>query len=322
MNTIIINHGVIPELVAEKTDAIVKELLPEVDEFNFAKYDMLETPVQAVIEDAMTIPFLSDLKVIVVKNSYLFTGDKPRTAIEHHLDTLAEFIEHFKGPNVVIFEVLNDKLDERKKIVKNVKKLHQVNKIDALDEMALKKWVKQQLNAQFKDIKQDALDELIQLTGADYKLVVNEMKKLLLYIGDDAIITKSHVQAIVSRSLEQNVFLLTDYITTNRKKEAIALVKDLINMKEEPIKLLALISGQYRLFYQTKILSQRGFSEVQIAKQLKAHPYRVKLALRKAGKMNLSDILKVMSACAETDYQLKSSYMDKVLILELFILNI
>ncbi|ULG71144.1 DNA polymerase III subunit delta [Macrococcus brunensis] len=322
LNAIIINHGVVPELVAERTTKIVSDLLPEQDDFNFSRYDLLETPIQNIIEDAMTIPFLSEQKVIVVKNSYLFTGEKPRVAVEHQLDALAQFVEQFTGPNVVIFEVNSDKLDERKKIVKNMKKLHQVNKIDALDEMALKKWVKQEMNNQFKDIKQDALDELIQLTGADYKLVSNEMHKLLLYIGDDSIITKTHVEMIVSRSLEQNVFLLTDYITTHRKKEAIVLLKDLINMKEEPIKLLALISGQYRLFYQTKILSQKGFSEAQIAKQLKIHPYRVKLALRKVSRLNLSDILKVIDSCAETDYQLKSSYMDKVLILELFILGI
>ncbi|WP_424960716.1 DNA polymerase III subunit delta [Macrococcus carouselicus] len=322
MNAIIINHGIVPELVSEKTAEIVNGLLAERDAFNFSRYDLMETPVQFIIEDALTIPFLSEYKVIVVKNSYLFTGEKPRIAVEHHLDQLAEFVEQYTGPNIVIFEVNHEKLDERKKIVKNMKRLHQVNKIDAMDEIALKKWVKQQLNDQFKDIKQDALDELIQLTGADYKLVSNELNKLLLFIGDDAVIVKSHVERVVSRSLEQNVFLLTDYITTDRKKEAVTLLKDLINMKEEPIRLLALISGQYRLFYQTKILSQKGFSEAQIAKQLKIHPYRVKLALRKASKMNLSEILKVINMCAETDYQLKSSYMDKVLILELFILSI
>lgn len=322
MKAITLNYGVVPELVAEKTREIVDELLPDQDDFNFAKYDLHEVPVQQIIEDAMTIPFLSDYKVIVVKNSYIFTGDRGKTAVEHSLEALVEFITRFDGPNYVIFEVNHDKLDERKKIVKLMKQQHQVNKIEAMDEHALRQWIKKSLNEQFKDIKQDALDELIQLTGADYKLITNELEKLLLYVGDEPIIVLSHVKLIVSRSLEQNVFLLTDYITTNRKKEAVQLLHDLINMKEEPIKLLALISGQYRLYYQTKILNQKGFSEAQIAKSLKIHPYRVKLALRKVGRLDLSHILGIMEKCTETDYQLKSSYMDKVLILELFILSI
>ncbi len=322
MKAITLNYGVVPELITKKTQDIVDELLPEQDDFNFAKYDLHEVPIQAIIEDALTVPFLSDYKVIVVKNSYLFTGEKQKTAVEHNMDALVEFITQFDGPNYVIFEVTNEKLDERKKIVKLIKKERTINKIEAMDEAALKQWIRKTLNEQFKDIKQDALDELIQLTGADFKLITNELEKLLLYIGDEPIIVLSHVKLIVSRSLEQNVFLLTDYITTQRKKEAVMLLHDLINMKEEPIKLLALISGQYRLFYQTKILNQKGFSEAQIAKSLKIHPYRVKLALRKSARMNLSSILSTMEQCTETDYQLKSSYMDKVLILELFILSV
>ncbi|TDM13092.1 DNA polymerase III subunit delta [Macrococcus lamae] len=322
LKAITLNYGAVPELTAKKTQEMVDKLLPEKDDFNFSKYDMQEIAIQTIIEDAMTIPFLSDYKVIVVKNSFIFTGDKTKTTVEHHIEALVDFIERFEGPNFVIFEVNNEKLDERKKIVKLIKKQHDVNKIEAMDEAALKQWIKKSLNEQFKDIKQDALDELIQLTGADYKLITSELEKLLLYIGDEPIIVLSHIKAIVSRSLEQNVFLLTDYITTNRKKEAVTLLHDLIHMKEEPIKLLALISGQYRLFYQAKILNQKGFSEAQIAKTLKTHPYRVKLAIRKTGRMDLGDILSTMEKCTAADYQLKSSYMDKVLILELFILSI
>jgi DNA polymerase-3 subunit delta len=54
------------------------------------------------------------------------------------------------------------------------------------------------------------------------------------------------------------VFLLTEYIQKNKKEKAVQLVKDLIVMKEEPIKLLALITSNYRLYYQSKILSQKG----------------------------------------------------------------
>lgn len=322
LKSITLNYGGVPDLVAEKTESLVRELIDTKDEFNFARYNLAETPIQEVIEDALTIPFLNDFKVIVVKNSYLFTGEKPKHAVDHHQESLLTFLEQFDGPNYVIFEVNHEKLDERKKIVKSLKTHHTVNKIEAMSEDELKKWIRETLNAQFKDIKQDALEELIQLTGADYKQVNNELEKLVLFAGDEPIIVKSYVQQIVSRSLEQNVFLLTDYITTQRKKEAVDLLKDLIRMKEEPIKLLALISGQYRIFYQTKILQQKGFSETQIAKQLKIHPYRVKLAARKVARMNLSHLLHIIDRCADTDYALKSSYLDNTLLLELFILEI
>ena len=55
-------------------------------------------------------------------------------------------------------------------------------------------------------------------------------------------------------------FFLTEFIQKNQKDKAIQLVKDLIIMKEEPIKLLALITSNYRLYYQCKILAQKGYS--------------------------------------------------------------
>ncbi|MDF0137924.1 DNA polymerase III subunit delta, partial [Staphylococcus pseudintermedius] len=174
----------------------------------------------------------------------------------------------------------------------------------------------------YKEIKQDALEALIQLTGIHYRMIKQELDKLLLFVGDRPTINKEDVQTIVNRSLEQNVFLLTDYIQKGQKAQAISLVKDLIQLKEEPIKLLALITSNYRLYYQSKILNQKGYSGQQIAKTVGVHPYRVKLALNQARKYDLDTLLTIMDVCTETDYQLKSSYMDKVLILELFIMKL
>lgn len=322
MSHIHLIYGSTKPLVEDKVTSIINQYIEHVDDFNFSKYDLQETPFEIIAEDAMTIPFLSDQKVILINNSFIFTGEKVKLTHDMDLDKVVDFLEKFNGPNIVIFKVLQDKLDERKKIVKRIKKMHSVTKIEPLDEAGMKRLIKQNFNQQFKDIKADALDELIHLVGLNYTNLVKEVDKLLLYIGDKTVITKQDVSDVVSRSLEQNVFLLTDYITRQDKKNAVLLLKDLINMKEEPIKLLALISSQYRLYYQVKILAQKGFSEQQIAKEVKVHPYRVKLALRKVSRMELAQLLNIIDECAETDYALKSSYLDKVLILELLILKI
>ncbi|MEX2956880.1 DNA polymerase III subunit delta, partial [Staphylococcus pasteuri] len=155
-----------------------------------------------------------------------------------------------------------------------------------------------------------------------FNIISQELDKLMLFLGDRPTINKDDVNLIINRSLEQNVFLLTEYIQKRQKNKAIQLVKDLINMKEEPIKLLALITSNYRLYYQCKILSQKGYSGQQIAKTVNVHPYRVKLALGQVRHYQLEDLLNIINSCAETDYKLKSSYMDKQLILELFILSL
>ncbi|RBA05048.1 DNA polymerase III subunit delta [Staphylococcus arlettae] len=320
---IITIYGEVPELIEKKTNEIVADYLemPK-DEFNFVKFNLYETDLSTIIEESLTLPFLSDKKVVLVQNAYVFTGEKAPKDVNHNTTQLLEFIEKYDGETLIIFEVYHSKLDERKKLVKKLKEQTQLKKIEQMSEEEIKQWIKQTLNQNYKDIKQDALNLFIELTGVNFNIVKQELGKLELFLGDRPTINKQDVLQIVNRSLEQNVFLLTEYIQQNKKTKAVQLVKDLIVMKEEPIKLLALITSNYRLYYQSKILSQKGYSGQQIAKTINVHPYRVKLALNHARQYSIDQLLNIVDSCAETDYKLKSSYMDKQLILELFILSL
>ncbi|AGC90474.1 DNA polymerase III subunit delta [Staphylococcus warneri] len=322
-DNIITVYGEVPDLVEKKSSEMInKYLQTEKDDFNFIKFNLYETEITPIIEETLTMPFFSDKKAILVKNAYVFTGEKVTKELNQNTDQLIEFLEKYDGDNLIIFEVYQNKLDERKKLTKALKKNGQLKKVEQMSEEEIKKWIQSKLNENYKDIKQDALNLFIELTGVNFNIVSQELDKLMLFLGDRPTINKDDVHQIINRSLEQNVFLLTEYIQKRQKNKAIQLVKDLINMKEEPIKLLALITSNYRLYYQCKILNQKGYSGQQIAKTVNVHPYRVKLALGQVRHYQLEDLLNIINSCAETDYKLKSSYMDKHLILELFILSL
>ncbi|MCI2953988.1 DNA polymerase III subunit delta [Staphylococcus caprae] len=322
-DNIVAIYGEVPELVEKKSSEIVNQYLgQDKDDFNFVKFNMYENDLTPIIEETLTMPFFSDKKAIVVKNAYVFTGEKVTKELNHSAEQLIEFIEKYDGENLIIFEVYQNKLDERKKLTKSLKKYAQLKKVEQMSEEEIKKWIQRKLNENYKDIKQDALNLFIELTGINFNIVSQELEKLMLFLGDRPTINKDDVNQIINRSLEQNVFLLTEFIQKGRKNKAVQLVNDLITMKEEPIKLLALITSNYRLYYQCKILGQKGYSGQQIAKTVNAHPYRVKLALNQVRNYQLNDLLNIIDSCAETDYKLKSSYMDKQLILELFILSL
>lgn len=322
-NNIMAIYGEVPELVEKKSNELTHSFLNEdKDDFNYIKYNLYETDMSTVIEEALTMPFISEKKVIVVKNSFMFTGEKVNKDITPNNEQVIEFLEKYDGENLVIFEIYSNKLDERKKLTKTLKKTSKLSKVEQMSEQEIKSWIQNQLHENYKDIKQDALNLFIELTGVNFNIVSQELDKISLFLGDRTTITKNDVSLIINRSLEQNVFLLTEFIQKNQKDKAIQLVRDLIIMKEEPIKLLALITSNYRLYYQCKILSQKGYSGQQIAKTVNAHPYRVKLALNQSRHYKLESLFNIINACAETDYKLKSSYMDKQLILELFILSL
>lgn len=322
-NNIMAIYGEVPELVEKKSNEIVESYLNEKkDDFNYVKYNLYDTSFNQIIEEALTMPFISEKKAIVVKNAFIFTGEKVSKDIQPNNEQVNEFLEKYDGENFIIFEVYQNKLDERKKITKTLKKTSKLAKVEQMSEQEIKNWIKNKLHENFKDIKQDALDLFIELTGINFNIVSQELEKIILFLGERTTINKKDVEEIINRSLEQNVFLLTEYIQKGEKYKAIQLIKDLIVMKEEPIKLLALITSNYRLYYQCKILSRKGYSGQQIAKTINVHPYRVKLALNQVKHYQLTHLLNIIDQCAETDYELKSSYMDKQLILELFILSL
>lgn len=322
-NNIVAVYGEVPELVEKKSNEIVNDFLnEEKDDFNYIKFNLYEHSMSNIIEETLTMPFISEKKAIVVKNSFIFTGEKVSKDLTPNNDQILEFLNKYDGENLIIFEIYQNKLDERKKITKTLKQKGKLSKVEQMSEQEIKSWIQNKLYENYKDIKQDALNLFIELTGINFNIVSQELEKIILFLGDRATITKEDVNLIINRSLEQNVFLLTEYIQKGQKAKAIELVKDLIIMKEEPIKLLALITSNYRLYYQCKILSQEGYSGQQIAKTVNVHPYRVKLALTQVRHYQLNQLLNIIDNCAETDYKLKSSYMDKQLILELFILSL
>lgn len=84
------------------------------------------------------MPFFSDKKAVLVQNAYVFTGEKAPKDVNHNIDQLMEFIEKYDGESMIVFEVYHSKLDERKKLVKALKKHAQLKKLNKCLKMKLK----------------------------------------------------------------------------------------------------------------------------------------------------------------------------------------
>ncbi len=130
------------------------------------------------------------------------------------------------------------------------------------------------------------------------------------------------VEKLVSKSLEQNIFTLIEKVVQRKLDEALRIYYDLLKQNEEPIKILALLAGQFRLIYQVKELARRGYGQQQIASFLKTHPYRVKLAAGHADKFTDEELTNLMRLIAEADYQMKTGGMNKSLLIEMLLFHL
>jgi DNA polymerase-3 subunit delta len=312
-------YGTEDYLMEEATRRVIDAALAEDEiDFNLSVFDLGEITIEAAIDDAETIPFFGDYKVVLVKEPIFLTGQKDKTKIEHDLSRFQAYIENPPPHTIMILTAPYEKLDERKKLVKQIKKNGFVFQAKEMDDRTIKGWIEKRFAQNDVNISSEAIDRLVQLTGPKLLILANEIDKISLYAGTETEVNKEIVTKLVARSLEQNIFDLIDKVVKRKLSAALSIYYDLLEQKEEPIKILSLLTQQFRIVLLVKILLQKGYGQNQIASQLKIHPYRVKLAVETARDFQQEELQAMIDHLADADYIMKTGQMDKVLTLELF----
>lgn len=303
--------------IEEARQLLLKGALDGEDtDLNVTSFDMAEVPVEAAIEEAETLPFLGDRKLVFVQNPIFFTAEKSK--IEHDTKTLEQYLQDPAPFTILVFQGRFEKLDERKKLTKLIKKQAGVLEAKRPAERELSGWIKGRAAEEGAVIEDAAIHQLLAIAGFNLSVLSMEIMKLALHAGQGNEITEESVTALTARTLESDIFRLVDRIVTGHLSEALRIYYDLIRLNEEPLKILAVIAGQFRLIYQVKELLKKGYGQQQIAGQLKVHPFRVKIAGGQARAFSEAQLAAVIQMLAESDYEMKSSAMDKKMIMELF----
>ncbi|TCP32326.1 DNA polymerase III delta subunit [Scopulibacillus darangshiensis] len=307
-------------LIQFMKESIVNEALNKDEkDFNLSVYDMTESPVEAAVEDAETLPFIGEKRVVIIENPHFLSASKVKSKVDHDLKRLEQYINEPSPDSIFIILAMYDKLDQRKKIVKLARKQGITFELSQLTndllfnilETAAKKY-----NALYT---RDGHDQLLAMVGPNLMQLVSEVEKFALYCGDERPIDKSVVIELGARSLENNIFNLVDMVMKKQPVDAYKLLADLIKQKEEPIKLLAIITRQLRIVYQVGLYQQEGYTQKNMAAKLGIHPYAVKLAAGQTKLYHLETLKRALAICAETDYKMKTGAVEKKLALEMLI---
>ncbi|WP_066064043.1 DNA polymerase III subunit delta [Neobacillus soli] len=310
-------------LINETKQLLLNHILDEEErDFNFSVYDLEETPIEAALEDAETFPFLGEKKVIFLHNPAFLTAERSKEKIDHNLARFELYLREPAPYTVMVISAPYEKLDERKKITKELKRNAELVEAKKLKEYELKNWVKDRAKSSGIEFEPNAIEQLIGLVGTNMFMISSEVDKLALYAAGEKRINADLVEKLVARSLEQNIFTLIEKVVQRKLDEALRIYYDLLKQNEEPIKILALLAGQFRLIYQVKELSRRGYGQQQMAGFLKTHPFRVKLAAGHAQKFTDEELANLMDLLAEADYQMKTGGMHKSLLIEMLLFRL
>ncbi|MQS88388.1 DNA polymerase III subunit delta [Companilactobacillus mishanensis] len=314
-------------LVTGQEQAFIKDirksfknlLQPEEQEMNFSSFDLSEIPIGDLINESISAPFFGDRRLVFAENPYFMTAEKVKHTVDQDPEVLIDYVKNPTPTTILVIFATYEKLDARKKITKQLKKV--ATPIDAgmLDSHLLAKAIQHELSQDGYSINGDALNMLISKTKGNYSQTLNQLDKLKLYALKSKIIDVDAVNELVPQSLDDNVFDLMNSILKNDVYNAEDLYHQFLLQKIDPILLTAIMTSQLRSLIQTRILSKKGLSEATIAKQLKIHPYRVKMSLQQSRKIGMDKLSLMFHDIVNLDYQVKSGQGDKELLFDLFI---
>lgn len=310
-------------LVNQFIEYVLQQTIPEeVRDFAISRYDLRETPIDACIEDAETLPFMAEKKIIVADHATFLTAARDKQKVEHNLQRFTDYVHEPAPYTIIILIVEAEKLDERKKVVKQLKKQDAIVLFPTMDAKSLKQWVIKQAAQADCELADAAADALIMNVGTNLQQLAAELEKMALYAGEDRKISKQMIEQLVVRSVEQNIFMLVDTIVNHDLPKALSIYQELLNRREEPIKILMLIARQFRIIMQVKELSKHGYTNRQIASQVGLHPYAVTIAQKQTKNYSIRQLNWILERLANADYQMKTGQMDKILVVEMLLLEL
>ncbi|MDN6639993.1 MAG: DNA polymerase III subunit delta [Tetragenococcus sp.] len=301
--------------------AFTQSLQLDSDDLNFAEFDMEEDPIDAILDEAESMPFFGDYRLIFVENPFILTAEKKTNAPEHDIDRLLAYLKEPVDSTILVFWAGYEKLDERKKISKQLKKNAEVIDVEPMNEAQVRRFLQQTLDNDEINMERNAFELFIRLTDANLTRVMRELQKLQLFAAQTKRITKKDVEELIPKSLEDNVFDLSNYVLQKKTSEALQLYEDLHTQGEETIKINAILISQIRIYLQTAFLLNMGYQQGNITRSLNVHPYRVKLAIQQVRKMDIKTLTQLYDELIENDYKIKTGQMDKELLFQLFLLK-
>ena len=305
---------------------ILQKIAYDPSDLNYSYFDMKEASYAEVELDLVSLPFFADEKIVILDHLLDLTTAKKRVLTDEDLKQFESYLEMpSESTKLVIFA--EGKLDSKRRLVKLLKREAQIVEATTPKDQDLKRYFASQAQELGLKFVEDALDQLLLKSGYDFGELQKNLALLQAY-KEDGQITLEDVEEAVPKTLQDNIFDLTQMILKRQIDQASNLVKDLRLQGEDEIKLIAIMLGQFRLFTQVKILSEEGQPESQIVTSLsdlsgrKINPYQVKFALRDSRRLSLPFLKQAMITLIETDYAIKSGKYDKDYLFDLALLKV
>lgn len=250
-------------LLETRVKKIKKEYQQLILGINFIQID--DTNAEELIADLETPAFGFDKKLIIAKNTGIFKKEKKTTKS----DSKKKKVDDTKLPlNEKIAKYIQENLEELKNTVDLVfveqevdkNALYQtIEKVGEVKEFALLKLpdlianIKKIAVAYKVNIDDVTAKYLVECCGTSMQDLINELRKLIEYKGENSNITKQDIDLLCTKQIQAVIFDLTDNLGKKETSKALEVYNGLISNKEPIQKILITLYNHFKKLYIIKI---------------------------------------------------------------------
>lgn len=315
MKNVFLFYGNEELMIKNKIDKLVNSITD--NQYNINTYDMQVNNVSMAVQDLLTPPFLSDYKVVIIKNPIFLT--KSKSEIDHRIDMLLNYLDNIEDTSYLIIDAGGLKLDETSNLFKKLKQKGEVSETRELSQVEMKGWLKRKFAIINKEITDAAVESFFDRIGWNLLTANNEFEKVANYVGSKETVTIDDIEKVVVKELETDVFKLTNALQNGDKKQTILIYQDLIKTGNDPVKLLGLVSKTVKDTYNVCLMIEQGYKQIDIANALGVSSGRAYYIIKSARSFKVEKLENLLLQLHSLDYRIKTGKIDKNTGFEMFL---
>jgi DNA polymerase-3 subunit delta len=183
-------------------------------------------------------------------------------------------------------------------------------------------------SAQGVKVETDAARELADSLGGDMMMIVNELEKLTLYVGERKRITLGDVETMVLAAKQRSLYELTDAISAKNRAKALEVLDAMLSTgdgDEAAIGHLYMLAKTYR---QMLVISEKNVRDSRALWQVlwqgfRVPPFAAEDVIRQARRFkSRRELTRGLRLIARADLALRSNPPSKRFILEKLVLDL
>ncbi|GAB4112345.1 MAG: DNA polymerase III subunit delta [Roseiflexaceae bacterium] len=272
-------------------------------DLNMSVLDGRRLKLDTLIAACEAFPFIAEKRLVVVHD--LLKNQKAgsdRDAFRAYLERLPDTCD--------LILVENEDFDKRSSVFTYLKKSATVREFGLLEPSELTRWLTSHAQKQGCKLEPAAAQRLLAFVGSETRTLVNELEKLITYVGRSGRITVQVVDLLVQDAQEQNLFSFIDELSQRRRGAALASLRRLFDDGQAATYILFMIARQLRILIGVKELANQRMRPDDIANALGQKPFVVRKALDQVRGFSDAELLKLHDRVLELDHASKTGRIE------------